>query len=269
MANGLGEGGLRRAALLNALLELDGDHRIVDLEHLSPEQHVPVEEMKLSIVDVKCTDAGGRRYVVEMQVLNVEGFEKRVVYNTSKAYVMQLRNAEEYPRSATWSGVTICDFLLWPAAGAAAGADAEPLADAGAARRRRRAFAGAVCLPGAAQIRGRRRAGDDDRQVGLLFPRGGEPGRGAAGLAVRPYREALEVARTARFSPEEWDLYERAKMAEQDARGALMVARQEGIEEGLAGGELKARRETLLRPSGAQGRSTEKDAPVSRRARRR
>jgi predicted transposase/invertase (TIGR01784 family) len=52
--------------------------------------------MKLSIVDVKCTDAEGRRYVVEMQVLNVEGFEKRVVYNASKAYVMLLRQAEHY-----------------------------------------------------------------------------------------------------------------------------------------------------------------------------
>lgn len=44
---------------------------------------MPVEELKLSLVDVKCLDQRGRHYVVEMQVLNVEGFEKRVVYVAS------------------------------------------------------------------------------------------------------------------------------------------------------------------------------------------
>src|SRR6185436_5682564 len=90
--------------LLNAMLELSGDHRIVDLKYLSSEQHVPVEELKLSLVDVKCFDERGRHYVVE----------KRVVYNTSKAYVMQLRTGEGYPSLDDVVGVTICDFPLWP-----------------------------------------------------------------------------------------------------------------------------------------------------------
>ena len=38
-------------------------------------------------------------------------------------------------------------------------------------------------------------------------------------------------------------VYERAKMAEQDARGALTVARQEGLTEG----KVEGKRETLLR----------------------
>ena len=101
------------AALLNHLLELEGDRRIVALQHLAPEQRVDLAELKLSIVDVKCTDASGRRFVVEMQVLNVEGFEKRVVYNASKAYVSQLRNGEEYPALCDVFGVTICNFTLW------------------------------------------------------------------------------------------------------------------------------------------------------------
>jgi predicted transposase/invertase (TIGR01784 family) len=101
-------------ALLNHLLELEGEHRVVDVQHLSGDQHVDVPELKLSIADVKCTDASGRRFVVEMQVLKVEGFEKRVVYNASKAYVMQLRNADEYPALCDVVGVTICNFNLWP-----------------------------------------------------------------------------------------------------------------------------------------------------------
>ena len=101
-------------ALLNHLLELEGDRCIVELHHLPAEQHVNIPELKLSIVDVKCTDATGRRFVVEMQVLKVEGFEKRVVYNASKAYVMQLRNADAYPALCDVVGVTICNFNLWP-----------------------------------------------------------------------------------------------------------------------------------------------------------
>jgi predicted transposase/invertase (TIGR01784 family) len=101
-------------ALLNHLLELEDDHRILAVEYLPPEQHVAVPELKLSIVDVKCTDVAGHRFVVEMQVLKVEGFEKRVVYNASKAYVMQLRNGDEYPALCNVVGVTICNFNLWP-----------------------------------------------------------------------------------------------------------------------------------------------------------
>lgn len=65
--------------LLNALLELDADCRIVDVTFLTPEQSVPLAELKLSVVDVKCRDERGRTYVVEMQVLNVDAFEKRIV----------------------------------------------------------------------------------------------------------------------------------------------------------------------------------------------
>ena len=71
-------------------------------------------ELKLSIVDVKCTDAHGVTYVVEMQVLQVEGFEKRVVYNVAKAYVNQIARGEGYPNLNDVVGITICDFVLWP-----------------------------------------------------------------------------------------------------------------------------------------------------------
>jgi flagellar biosynthesis/type III secretory pathway protein FliH len=66
-------------------------------------------------------------------------------------------------------------------------------------------------------------------------------------LDGRPFREALDVARLASFSAAEWEAYDRAKMAEQDARGALSVAHQEGREEGVAEGEIKGKRDALLR----------------------
>jgi predicted transposase/invertase (TIGR01784 family) len=66
-------------------------------------------------------------------------------------------------------------------------------------------------------------------------------------LSETPFRDALEVVRTANFSSDEWEAYERAKMAEQDARGALTVARQEGKEEGIAEGKRGALLRLLAR----------------------
>jgi hypothetical protein len=58
-------------------------------------------------------------------------------------------------------------------------------------------------------------------------------------LAEAPFREALEVSRTAGFTPEEWEVYDRAKVAEQDARGAITLAETRGM--------LAQSRATLLR----------------------
>ncbi len=237
-------------ALLNDLLELEGEHRIVEVHHLPPEQHVAVPEMKLSIVDVKCTDAAGRRFVVEMQVLKVEGFEKRVVYNASKAYVMQLRNADEYPTLCNVVGVTICNFLLWPDKDASGRFEVPMLSH----WRMQEQHGGAI---GLSQVQyaflelPKYAAGTEPQTMidkwAYFFRETRYLDVVPSALSEQPFREALDVARSAAFSPLEWEAYQRAKMAEQDARGALVVARQEGMEEGLAWGELKGKRETLLR----------------------
>jgi predicted transposase/invertase (TIGR01784 family) len=241
-------------ALLNDLLELKGPRRIADVEHLPAEQRVAVPEMKLSIVDVKCTTARGRRFVVEMQVAKVKGLEKRIVYNASKAYVMQLRSAEKYLTLCNVVGVTICNFNVWP----------------------KESRDGKTKVPMLSRWRmqeqhSKERGMPQGEDVFLELPKyaaGSNPGsmvdkwayffREANDLSMEPpalseepFHEALEVARTATFTPVEWEAYERAKMAEQDARGMLAMAREEGHKEGEVKGEIKgeikARRNTLIR----------------------
>lgn len=236
-------------ALLNHLLELEGERRILDVQHLSGDQHVDVAEFKLSIVDVKCTDATGRRFVVEMQVLKVEGFEKRVVYNASKAYVMQLRAAEEHPALCDVVGVTICNFNLW--------SDKD---DGGRYKvpmlSRWRMVEQHSGERGLSQVQyvflelPKYTAGDTPEALvdkwAYLFREAKNLDVVPPPLAEGPFRDALEVARTATFSAEEWEAYERAKMAEQDARGALTVARQEGLAEGHKSGLAEGKRDPLL-----------------------
>jgi predicted transposase/invertase (TIGR01784 family) len=233
-------------ALLNHLLELEGDRRILDVQHLTGEQHIDVSELKLSIVDVKCTDATGRRFVVEMQVLKVEGFEKRVVYNASKAYVMQLRNAEEYPALCDVVGVTICNFNLW------SDTDTEgrfkvPMLSRWRMQEQHSGERGLSQVQYVFLELPKYEAGEAPRSLvekwAYFFREAKNLDVVPPALSETPFREALEVARTTTFSAEEWEAYERAKMAEQDARGALSVARQEGHRSGVADGK----RAVLLR----------------------
>src|SRR5678815_4436539 len=96
--------------LLNDLLELDDAHRIQSVSLLAPEQRPKVAELKYSIVDVKCVDVRGTTYVVEMQVLNVEAFEKRVVYNVATAYTNQLDAGQVYPDLNDVIGITTVSY---------------------------------------------------------------------------------------------------------------------------------------------------------------
>jgi len=64
-------------------------------------------------------------------------------------------------------------------------------------------------------------------------------------LAHPPVLEALEAARTARFTTAEWDAYIAAGMAIQNKRGALSLAQKEGLEKGREEGLEKGREEGL------------------------
>lgn len=229
-------------ALLDSLLELDEDHRIADVTLLDSAQRPAVSELKYSIVDVKCRDVRGTSYVVEMQVLNVEGFEKRVVYNVARAYTSQLGPGQRYPELDDVIGVSICDFCLWPP-------DEVPMLSRW---RMRESHSGATGLP---QLQfvflelPKYRAGD--RPVTLsdkwayFFRQAASLSVVPESLAEPPVREALEAARTAGFTEAEWEAYIRAGIALQDERGALSLARREGLREGRREGRQEGRREGL------------------------
>jgi predicted transposase/invertase (TIGR01784 family) len=83
-------------SFLNAVLPLPDDGLIVSLEYLSPEQVPTIPVLKRPIVDVKCTDKQGRIFIVEMQIEWTDGFMQRMLFNTSHAYVKQLKKGQEY-----------------------------------------------------------------------------------------------------------------------------------------------------------------------------
>jgi predicted transposase/invertase (TIGR01784 family) len=172
-----------------------------------------------------------------MQILKVEGFEKRVVYNASKAYVMQLRNAEEYPALCDVVGVTICNFNLWPEKDAE-GRFKVPMLSRWRMQEQHCGERGLSQVQYTFLELPKYAAADAPETLidkwAYFFREAKNLNVVPPVLSEGPFREALEIARKATFSPEEWEAYERAKMAEQDARGALTVARQEGEIKGKA-----------------------------------
>jgi predicted transposase/invertase (TIGR01784 family) len=247
-------------ALLNDLLELTGTHRIRSVQHFSLEQRVTAPKSKLSILDVKCTTKTGRRFVVEMQVLPVEGFEKRVVYNASKAYVLQLRAGDDYPKLCDVLGLTICNFELWPRTLKGKGGKVPMLS-----RWRMQEHASGHKALG--QVRyaflelPKYGAGDAPSSVidkwAYFFREAKNLEVVPPALSEGPFREALEIARRSTFTETEWEEYERAKMAEQDERGAISYAHrqghQEGHQEGRAEGETGAKAQAILAFLAARG----------------
>ncbi len=98
---------------LNALIDFGGE-RITDLTIVDPYQIPLLKGMKDSYVDVKAVLSDQRKVIIEMQVLNVEGFEQRVLYNAAKLYSTQLKQADRYSTLEPIIALTITDFVMFP-----------------------------------------------------------------------------------------------------------------------------------------------------------
>ncbi|AFZ05292.1 hypothetical protein Osc7112_0702 [Oscillatoria nigro-viridis PCC 7112] len=99
-------------SFLNAML-YNGEPTIQELEIIDPYSAGSVTGLKDTYLDVKAKITGNKTVIVEMQVLNVAAFEKRVVYNAAKTYSTQLKAGEGYLKLNPVIALTITDFILF------------------------------------------------------------------------------------------------------------------------------------------------------------
>ena len=97
-------------SFLNAILPLETE--IVDVEYLSPEITPSTPAKKFSIVDVRCIDGMGRTFIVEMQMYWNNALMKRMVFNTSKAYVNQIDKGGLYSTLQPVYGIGIINDIF-------------------------------------------------------------------------------------------------------------------------------------------------------------
>ncbi|KAF0117823.1 MAG: hypothetical protein FD149_1008 [Rhodospirillaceae bacterium] len=80
---------------LESLLGLEGERRIAELTLLDPFLAPRIQDLKSSVLDVKCRDHRGISYIVEMQIQKAAAFLKRIQYNAAKTYVHQIARGDE------------------------------------------------------------------------------------------------------------------------------------------------------------------------------
>lgn len=99
-------------SFLNAILH-EGEPVILSLEILDPYSVPRLEGMKDTYLDVRAKLRDGQTVLIEMQVLNLPGFEKRVLYNAAKEYANQLQRGQDYHALNPVIALTITDFIMF------------------------------------------------------------------------------------------------------------------------------------------------------------
>jgi len=98
-------------SFLNSILELG--RTIVDLTIEDPYNVPKLQGMKDTSVDVKATLDDDTKVIIEMQILNHDGFESRILYNTAKNYSNQLDKNNKYTLLNPVIALTILNFNMF------------------------------------------------------------------------------------------------------------------------------------------------------------
>ena len=104
-------------SFLNSLI-YEAKPVIQDLEILNPYVAPKIRGLKDTYLDIKAKIIDRetneqRTVIIEMQVLNVEGFEKRILYNAAKSYSIQLTTGQGYNLLNPVIALTVTDFVMF------------------------------------------------------------------------------------------------------------------------------------------------------------
>lgn len=102
-------------ALVNALLDLEGEHKIVSLTLLNPISEKEFIDDKGPILDLKARDQMGRQYNVEVQLSPGLGdYIPRSLYYISKFFSDQIQRGDSYHQLLKTVSISLLDFDLLP-----------------------------------------------------------------------------------------------------------------------------------------------------------
>ncbi|NEQ18492.1 MAG: Rpn family recombination-promoting nuclease/putative transposase [Moorea sp. SIO3E2] len=246
-------------SFLNAMI-YSGNSVIHDLEIIDPYSAGDVVDLKDTFLDVKAVLDDQTTVIIEMQLWNVEAFEKRVVYNLCKTYGNQLKLGQGYFDLNPVIALTITDFKLFPSTEKVISCfyfqeeeDHLPYQE----NELKLVF---VELP-----KFTKQLEDLESVIDkwIFFI------KEAPNLEIMPDKlreipqleKALTIANQAGLSVSEVEKLRKQEMALEDARGAWNFAKREGREEGREEGRLEGREEGRIEGR-EQGRLEEKQQIV-------
>ncbi|XZN91651.1 MAG: Rpn family recombination-promoting nuclease/putative transposase [Microcoleus sp.] len=231
-------------SFLNALI-YEGNSTIQDLEIINPNLPPKVEGLKDSYLDVKAQLNNGTLVIIEMQVLNVQSFGKRVFYNAAKTYAFQLQAAQGYRLLKPVIALTITDFEMFP--------ESEDFSSRFVLKEVNKNFTYPendldlvfVELP---------KFTKEEGQLETLADKWIYFMKNARSLTSVPetmdsipeIHQAFDIANQARLSREELEDLDRREQFIYDQQGAIIKAVQEGIEQGIEQGREEGMREKAI-----------------------
>ena len=220
-------------SFLDALL-YDSRGAIADLKILDPYQAPRIQGIKDSYLDVKATLDDNTTVIIEMQVLNVLGFEKAGSLQRRQSLSIQLDAGKDYTLLNPVIALTITDFNM---------------------------FSHSTKVISRYRLKEKDELTDYSNDIELVFvelPKFSKSLEGLNTLAdkwiyflktaelmkdvppsltVDPtLRRAFEVAEQSRLSREELDVFERQQMFLHDNRNAILKAQQQGFQQGIQEG---------------------------------
>lgn len=230
-------------SFLNAIL-YDATPSIQDLIILDPYQAPRIVGMKNSFLDIKAKLADSTTVIIEMQVLNTFGFEKRVLYNAAKSYSTQLKQGDDYKLLNPVIALTVTDFDMFE---------------------HNKNVISRYCLMNKESFT---QYSDDIELVFVELPKF-EKGlndletlsdkwlyflKSADELQAVPsnleevseIRKAFEVARQSKLSPEEMEVFEKTQMKLHDYHNAILKGQMIGEAKGEARGEARGDKKARL-----------------------
>ncbi|HRF56483.1 MAG TPA: Rpn family recombination-promoting nuclease/putative transposase, partial [Campylobacterales bacterium] len=98
---------------LNSIIYSNTPRKIEDLTIVDPYNIPLLDGMKDTFVDVKAVLDDKTKVIIEMQVLNVAEFEKRILYNAAKNYSTQIKIGDRYSLLNPVIALTITDFVMF------------------------------------------------------------------------------------------------------------------------------------------------------------
>ncbi len=103
----------RLISFLNSVIKFNHNNQITELEIVDPYNIPKLKGMKDTYVDVKAELTDKTTVIIEMQVINHDGFEKRILYNAAKNYSIQLDKGEHYELLKPVIALTIVNFGMF------------------------------------------------------------------------------------------------------------------------------------------------------------
>jgi len=97
-------------SFLNAVLKLDNQNQIKSITLLNPFQLPKIKGLKVTVIDVKATDDNGNVFIIEMQLTDKKGLDKRIQYYGAKGYSSQIDSGDEYLKLKPMIFIGILDF---------------------------------------------------------------------------------------------------------------------------------------------------------------